>query len=93
MDLGLAGSRVLVTGGSRGIGAAIAEAFVAEGCHVTICARSADALEETRQRLGPDRVQAVAADVRDADAVRALVLGERTFERGMRAGEVARRGG
>jgi len=76
MDLGLAGSRVLVTGGSRGIGAAIAEAFVAEGCHVTICARSADALEETRQRLGPDRVQAVAADVRDADAVRALVLGE-----------------
>jgi 3-oxoacyl-[acyl-carrier protein] reductase len=76
MDLGLAGSRVLVTGGSRGIGAAIAEAFVAEGCHVKICARSADALEETRQRLGPDRVQAVAADVRDADAVRALVLGE-----------------
>ncbi|HJR98383.1 MAG TPA: SDR family oxidoreductase [Actinomycetota bacterium] len=76
MDLGLAGSRVLVTGGSRGIGAAIAEAFVAEGSHVTICARSADALERTRHRLGPDRVRAVAADVRDAEAVRALVLGE-----------------
>lgn len=78
MDLGLAGSRVLVTGGSRGIGAAVAEAFVAEGSHVTICARSADALEETRQRLGPDGVQAVAADVGDADAVRALVRNEAT---------------
>jgi 3-oxoacyl-[acyl-carrier protein] reductase len=76
MDLGLAGSRVLVTGGSRGIGAAIAGAFVAEGSHVTICARSADALEASRQRLGSDRVRAVAADVGDADAVRALVRDE-----------------
>jgi 3-oxoacyl-[acyl-carrier protein] reductase len=76
MDLGLAGSRVLITGGSRGIGAAIAEAFVAEGSHVTICARSADALDRTRDRLGPDRVRAVVADVGDPEAVRALVRGE-----------------
>lgn len=76
MDLGLAGSRVLVTGGSRGIGAAIAEAFVAEGSHVTICARSADALDRTRDRLGPDTVRAVVADVGDPEAVRALVRGE-----------------
>jgi 3-oxoacyl-[acyl-carrier protein] reductase len=76
MDLGLAGSRVLVTGGSRGIGAAIAEAFVAEGSQVTICARSADALDRTRDRLGHDSVRAAVADVGDAEAVRALVRGE-----------------
>jgi 3-oxoacyl-[acyl-carrier protein] reductase len=45
------GSRVLVTGGSRGIGRAIALAFASQGAAVSICARGADALESTRAEL------------------------------------------
>ncbi len=75
MDLGLAGSRVVVTGGSRGIGAAIARSFLDEGASVTICARSAEPLEATLSALGSDRVRAVPADVGDPEGVRALVEG------------------
>src|SRR5260370_37519282 len=42
MDLGLKGKNVLVTGGSRGIGLAIAALFATEGANVAICARNAD---------------------------------------------------
>lgn len=44
MDLQLAGKKVLVTGGSKGIGVAIGEAFAAEGADVILVSRSADAL-------------------------------------------------
>jgi NAD(P)-dependent dehydrogenase (short-subunit alcohol dehydrogenase family) len=51
MDLYLRGKRVLITGASRGIGAAAAEAFAEEGCHLHLAARSAEALEAVAQRL------------------------------------------
>ena len=45
MDLGLAGKHVLITGGSKGIGLALAHAFAAEGANVVIAARDAATLE------------------------------------------------
>jgi NAD(P)-dependent dehydrogenase (short-subunit alcohol dehydrogenase family) len=48
---GMKGKRVLVTGGSRGIGAAIAEGFVKAGARVTICSRDAAACEATAREL------------------------------------------
>ncbi|UOZ03743.1 short-chain dehydrogenase/reductase [Amycolatopsis sp. WQ 127309] len=51
MDLDLRGRRALVTGASKGIGAAIAEALAGEGCHLHLAARSADALEARAHEL------------------------------------------
>jgi 3-oxoacyl-[acyl-carrier protein] reductase len=45
MDLEVRGKRVVVAGGSRGIGRSIALAFAVSGAHVSICARGAQALE------------------------------------------------
>jgi 3-oxoacyl-[acyl-carrier protein] reductase len=46
MDLGLTGKVAMVTGGSRGLGLAMAHALADEGMHVSVCARTADALNE-----------------------------------------------
>jgi 3-oxoacyl-[acyl-carrier protein] reductase len=68
MDLQLNGTRVLVTGGSRGIGRAIVEAFLDEGATVGFCARNADEVAATQQAL-EDRgsVTGTALDVGHAD--------------------------
>lgn len=58
----------LVTGASKGIGAAIVESLVAEGLTVHALARSKDALLALRERLGP-RVKPIATDVRDGEAI------------------------
>ncbi len=72
MELGLEGHGVVVTGASKGLGAAIARSLVAEGANVVAAARSADALE-TLAAEAPDQVTAVPCDMRDRDAVAALV--------------------
>lgn len=70
-----AGKRVIVMGGSRGIGRAIALGFAAQGASVSICARSAGPLEATRREIEALGVTAHAAsvDLADAKAIEAYV--------------------
>ncbi|MFN8520795.1 MAG: SDR family oxidoreductase [Chloroflexota bacterium] len=58
MDLGLAGARALVGGGSGGLGGAIADALVAEGSRVALAARPSERLDAVVARLGAAAVPA-----------------------------------
>jgi 3-oxoacyl-[acyl-carrier protein] reductase len=75
MDLGLQGSRVLITGGSRGIGFAIADALAAEGAAVGLVARDSDGLAAAAERLAAREtpVATAAADVTDTAALNRAV--------------------
>lgn len=64
MDLKLSGRRVLITGGSKGIGEACARVFLAEGCSIVLVARDASRLTATATALGEaNRVATHAADL------------------------------
>jgi 3-oxoacyl-[acyl-carrier protein] reductase len=75
MDLGLKGKRVLVSGGSKGIGLATAELFAAEGANVAICARNADDVATAVKSLTAKGVKAwgQAVDVADGAALKGWV--------------------
>jgi|SRR5215472_5834216 len=78
MDLGLGGRRAVVTGGSKGLGKAIAAELIAEGAAVTICARNSAELEATaadltRQSAGPGSVVAMPCDVTEPDQVASFI--------------------
>ena len=75
MDLHLRGKRVLITGASKGIGAAAAEVFAEEGCHVRLAARSADRLSALVEQLrSKHQIDAAAhvVDLRKSEAVTRL---------------------
>jgi NAD(P)-dependent dehydrogenase (short-subunit alcohol dehydrogenase family) len=71
----LEGKTALVTGGSRGVGAMIAEGLVAAGCRVYISSRTAADCEETAKRLKnyPGDCMALPADISSVDGIEALV--------------------
>ena len=71
MNLGLEGRRGLVTGGSKGLGEAIARELAAEGARVAICSRNEEEVRATAGEIGAAYAQA--ADVTDPEQVQDFV--------------------
>jgi 3-oxoacyl-[acyl-carrier protein] reductase len=77
MDLGLKEKSVLVTGGSKGIGLAIADLFATEGANVAICARNGDEVAKAVKALSEKGVKAwgKGIDVADPAALKGWIEG------------------
>ena len=76
MDFELAGRVAIVTGGSRGVGRAIAQELAREGVDVAVCARHRPSLEETAEALGKEtgrRIVPIVADTTNGESVRRMV--------------------
>jgi 3-oxoacyl-[acyl-carrier protein] reductase len=76
MDLGLKGRPAIVSAASRGLGYAVAHELASEGARVVICARSADAVREARDRIAAEtgaEVRAVVADLATLEGIDAVV--------------------
>jgi 3-oxoacyl-[acyl-carrier protein] reductase len=77
MKIDLSGKRAVVTGGSRGIGRAIALACAEAGAAVSVCARGSEALEEVRAAIAANGVTAhvQACDIADGEALAGYIEG------------------
>ncbi|HYZ83117.1 MAG TPA: SDR family oxidoreductase, partial [Bryobacteraceae bacterium] len=75
------GKAVLIAGGSRGLGLALAGELLEQGARVAICARDENTLAEARRQLGRPNVMTIACDIVDPNAVASMI------------GEVSRRFG
>jgi len=75
MDLKLRGAAVMVTGGSQGIGFAIAHAFAAEGARVAICARDRGRLDAAAAKIRAQGAEclAISGDLLDPEACRRVI--------------------
>ena len=76
MDLELEGKLAIVTGGSRGIGKAIAWELAREGCDVAICARNVSVLEMTSREIAEDtgrNIYSIECDTQDTVSVNSMV--------------------
>jgi 3-oxoacyl-[acyl-carrier protein] reductase len=74
MDLGLAGSKAVVTGGSKGMGLAIAQTLASEGASVAVMARDKVALDsavESLRAAGAPEAVGISVDMADADSIAA----------------------
>ena|SRR5215472_9574545 len=85
MDLGLRGRVAIVAASSKGLGRAVAEEFAREGCHVAICARTAEELERTSREIAQASGATIfqrALDVTNFESVSSFVEAvEREFGR------------
>ena len=72
MDLNLTSRRAIVTGGSKGLGFAIAEELIREGTIVRICARNSDEVASAVASLG-EHADGRAVDVRDPEPLAAFI--------------------
>ena len=77
MKLGLTGRRAIVTGGSKGIGFAVARELIDEGASVAICARNPDEVQEAAEKLtaAGGTVHAAVTDVTKPDEVEEFIVG------------------
>jgi 3-oxoacyl-[acyl-carrier protein] reductase len=75
VNLRLKGKKAIVTGATRGIGRAIANLLVEEGCDIGICARSQSGVEEAIAAVKNSGVKALgsAVDVADGEALKTFV--------------------
>ena len=87
--MNLTDQNVVVTGGSRGLGLGLVEALVARGARVTVVARSVDALDSIRSRLG---VATISADVTDETAAHRILAEVRPDILVLNAGATPRMG-
>lgn len=75
MDLGLKGKYALITGGSHGIGRSTALAFADEGCHVAVCSRTNERINQTLSLLKDKGVDCIGipADVMNESDIKGVM--------------------